>query len=158
MTCSCSSKAASAAPAAATQLGLSLGNHLAGIGSDKFYVPGSVLRTKVDPTDWVAWGMDADLDVMFNNSPTYKVPEGDAAKGLKKVAWFDTNKPLRSGWAFGQEHLDGGVAVAEAPIGKGHLVLCGPQVLFRGEPDGTFKFLFNSIMQAGANAQAGTKQ
>jgi len=133
----------------ATQLGLPVSNHLAGIGSDKFYVPGSVLRTKVDPNDWVAWGMDADLDIMFNNSATYKIPDGDAAKGLKKVAWFDGKTPLRSGWAWGQENLDGGVAVATAQVGKGHIVLCGPQVLFRGEPDGTFKFLFNSIVQSG---------
>jgi hypothetical protein len=95
---------------------------------------------------------------MYSNSPTFKLPEGDAAKGLTKVVWFDSKTPLRSGWAWGQENLEGGVAVAEAPVGKGRIVLCGPLVLFRGEPDGTFKFLFNSIMQASANAQAGTKQ
>jgi hypothetical protein len=142
----------------ATQLGLNPGNHLAGLGSDKFFVPYSVLRTRVDTTNWLAWGLDDTLDVMYSNSPTFKLPEGDAAKGLTKVVWFDSKTPLRSGWAWGQENLEGGVAVAEAPVGKGRIVLCGPLVLFRGEPDGTFKFLFNSIMQASANAQAGTKQ
>jgi hypothetical protein len=41
------------------------------------------------------------------------------------------------------------VAVAEAEIGKGRLVLFGPQILFRGQPHGTFKLLFNGIMRAG---------
>ena len=44
----------------------------------------------------------------------------------------------------------GGVAIAEAEVGKGKLILCGPQILFRGQPHGTFKFLFNAIAQAGA--------
>jgi hypothetical protein len=35
--------------------------------------------------------------------------------------------------------MDSGVAVAEAAVGDGRLVLCGPQVLFRGQPDGMFK-------------------
>lgn len=73
---------------------------------------------------------------------------GDAAQGLKRVAWFDGKTPLRSGWAWGQENLDGGVAIAEAPYGEGRVVLVGPQILFRGQPHGTFKFLFNAITQA----------
>jgi hypothetical protein len=64
------------------------------------------------------------------------------------VAWFDSKTPLRSGWAWGQEHLEGGVAVAEARVGKGTLVLFGPEILFRAQPHGTFKFLFNGIVQS----------
>src|SRR5439155_15172325 len=100
----------------ARQLGVPVQNHLADVGREKFFVPGSVLRTKVDPTAWVAWGMDEDLDVMFRNSPTFKLTDDDAAKGVKKVAWFDGKTPLRSGWAWGQQHLEGGVAVVEAPV------------------------------------------
>ena len=92
--------------------------------------------------------MDEQVDVMFSSSPVFKLP--DDAKGLKRVAWYDGKTPLRSGWAWGQEHLDGGVAIAEAEVGKGKLVLCGPQILFRGQPHGTFKFLFNAIVQSGA--------
>jgi hypothetical protein len=132
----------------ARQLGLPLGNQLANVSNTSFYVPGSVLRTKVDPSNWLTWGLSDTVDVMFNNSPTFKVPEGEEAKGLKKIAWFDSKTPLRSGWAWGQEKLDGGVAVAEAQIGKGQLVLCGPQVTFRAQPHGTFKYLFNSITRA----------
>ena len=49
-----------------------------------------------------------------------------------KLAWFDTKTPLRSGWAWGQQYLDGGIAMIDAKVGAGHLTLFGPQILFPG--------------------------
>ena len=40
----------------------------------------------------------------------------------------------------------------DAPLGKGRVLLFGPQILQRAQPHGTFKFLFNSIVQAGVRA------
>lgn len=140
----------------ADHLGLPLSNHLATkdtdgkektLGRDKFYVPGSLVRAKVDPASPLAWGMDEQVDMMFLSSPVFRMPEGEA-KGVKRVAWYDGKTTLRSGWAWGQEHLDGGAAVAEAEVGKGRLVVCGPQILFRGQPHGTLKFLFNALIGA----------
>jgi hypothetical protein len=138
-------------------LGLPVGNYLVAkdregketpLPREKFYVPGSVLRVRVDNTNPLAWGLGEEADVMFQASPTFRLPEGGGA-GLRRVAWFDSKTPLRSGWAWGQEHLEGGVAIAEARVGKGTLVLFGPEILFRAQPHGTFKFLFNGIVQAG---------
>ena len=53
--------------------------------------------------------------------------------------------PLRSGWAWGQHYLAGGAAVVEASVGKGKVFLFGPEITFRAQPHGTFKFLFNGI-------------
>ncbi len=139
----------------ARQLGLPLGNHLAvqedgaekALPRDKFFVPSSVLRVRVDPSHPLAWGMPDEVDVMFANSPTFRLPKGK--KGGPKVAWFDSKTPLRSGWAWGQEHLEGGVAVTEMPVGQGRLVVFGPQITFRAQPHGTFKLLFNGIVRAG---------
>jgi hypothetical protein len=114
------------------------------LGRDKFYVPGSVLQTKVDNASPLAWGMGDTADVMFSGSPTFRI--GKDAKDLKRVAWYADKTPLRSGWAWGQENLADGTAVIDATVGKGRLVMCGPQVLFRGQPHGTFKFLFNGIV------------
>jgi hypothetical protein len=136
----------------AAKLDVPIGNHLLvkdqPLSREKYYVPPSVLRVRVDPKEPLAWGMPAEVDVMFANSPTFKLPP--EAEGLRRVAWFDTKTPLRSGWAWGQEHLEGGVAIAEAQVGAGRLVLFGPQVLFRAQPHGTFKMVFNAIIQAGA--------
>jgi hypothetical protein len=140
-----------------TTLGLPMANHLVTkdadgkerpLGRDKFYVPASVLRVKVDPTHPLAWGMGDEVDVMFEGSPTFRLKEDAEKNGLAKVAWFAGKMPLRSGWAFGQEALDGGVAIIDADVGKGKLVLFGPQILFRAQPHGTFKFFFNAIERA----------
>ena len=67
---------------------------------------------------------------------------------MKPIAWFDTDAPLRSGWAWGQHYLEGGVTMAEASIGRGKLYLFGPEILFRSQPHGTFRFFFNSLLDA----------
>ena len=68
------------------------------------------------------------------------------------MAWFDTKEPLRSGWAWGQHYLEGGAAAVEATVGKGKVFLFGPEITFRAQPHGTFKFLFNSIYYGTAQA------
>jgi hypothetical protein len=69
---------------------------------------------------------------------------------VKPVAWFTGKTTLESGWAWGQELLDGGVAVAEAKVGEGKVFVMGPEVTFRGEPHATFKLMFNAVIYGGA--------
>ena len=124
---------------------------------EEYYIPSSVLQVRVNNKHPLAFGMKERVDVFFNNSPVFRLlPEADK-KGVLPVAWFDSDKPLRSGWAWGQHRLYGGVAVAEAKVGKGQLFLFGPEVLFRGQSHGTFKFIFNGIYLGGAQSvQLGT--
>jgi len=61
------------------------------------------------------------------------------------VAWYSSAHPLRSGWAWGEQALDQSVAIAEAKVGKGTLMMFGPEITFRGQPHGTFGFLFNGL-------------
>jgi hypothetical protein len=75
----------------------------------------------------------------------FRLAEGAAAAGVRSIATFDGPTPLRSGWAWGQKYLDGGVIAIEARIGRGRVVLYGPEILQRAQPHGTFKLLFNAI-------------
>jgi len=113
--------------------------------NDKFYVPGSVLRVQVDTTRSVSFGVSRDVDVFYDNSPAFRLGADAAAKGVRPLAWFPNGTPLRSGWAWGQSYLDGAVEAVEAPVGKGTLYLFAPEITFRGQPHGTFKWLFNGI-------------
>ena len=63
----------------AAQLKLPVADHLASrdakgnarsLPRDKFYIPGSVLRVKLDPKQPIAWGLPEQIDVMFSASPT----------------------------------------------------------------------------------------
>ena len=112
---------------------------------EKFYVPGSVMRVAVDNTQPITAGMPKYVDVFFDDSPVFRLEPDAAARGVKPLAWFDTATPLRSGWAWGQNYLQGGTAMAQADVGAGKLYLFGPEILFRGQPAGTFKLLFNGI-------------
>jgi hypothetical protein len=109
---------------------------------EKYYVPGSILRVRVDNTTPLAYGFGSEVDVFFDNSPVLRLMPDAAAR---RVAWFASASPLRSGWAWGQHHLANGVAAAEVTLGRGRVLLFGPQITFRAQPHGTFKFLFNGI-------------
>jgi hypothetical protein len=136
------------------QLGLPIGDHLVemtprgerALPRDKFYVPGSVLRVAVDNTHPVAWGMEREVDVMYDNSPVLRLEPAASRAGVRPAAWFASAAPLRSGWAWGQHYLEGGTVAAGAPLGKGSVYLFGPEITFRAQPHGTFKFLFNSLL------------
>jgi hypothetical protein len=108
----------------------------------KFYVPGSILSVAVDSTNAIAWGMNSRADIFYDNNPAFRI---ESRPGVQRVAWFDSAQPLRSGWAWGQKALEGAAEIVTAPLGKGSVVLYGPQVHFRGQTHGAFRFLFNGI-------------
>jgi len=121
-------------------------NQVEGLPQAKYYIPGSVLRVKVDTSAPLAHGLDEYLDVFFNNDPVFKMP--DPIVNATRVAWFDSKTPLRSGWAWGQEALDQGIAVVDLnPRGAGgHVYAFGPEILFRSQPHGSYKLFFNGLL------------
>jgi hypothetical protein len=113
---------------------------------EKFYIPGSILQVAVEPSVKANWGMKNKADVYFNNSPVFKVQPAAIANGsITPLAWFASDKTLRSGWAFGQAYLQDGVAAFEAKIGEGKLFVYGPEITFRGQTHSTYKMLFNQL-------------
>jgi len=119
---------------------------------EKYYVPGSLLKVEIDNHNPLAYGMPLEAVVFFDNSPVFKLRPNAATQGISAVAWFTGTKPLVSGWAWGEQLLDGGTAVAEASLGRGKLFLLGPEVTFRGQSHGTFKLLFNALYAGSAEA------
>jgi len=115
----------------------------------RFYVPGSVLRVSVDNMTPLAYGFGRQVDVFFDDSPAFTLGPNAVANGVSTVAWYESDSPLRSGWAWGQSYLKGSAAVVDAPLGKGRILLFGPEITFRAQSHGTFKFLFNGIYYAG---------
>jgi hypothetical protein len=113
---------------------------------EKFYIPGSIMRVNVDSTQSASWGMGSEADVYFAASPVFKISPDAISNGeVKPKAWFGSDKTLRSGWAWGQEYLQDGVAAFSASVGKGTLYAFGPEITFRSQTHGTFKFLFNQL-------------
>jgi hypothetical protein len=120
---------------------------------EKYYVPGSILEARIDNTQPLAYGMEPEAMVFYDESPAFRLEPAAAAAGVKPIAWYDSPTPLRSGWAWGQQYLNQAVSIAEASLGKGHVVLFGNEVLWRGQPHGTFKLFFNSLYYGSATPQ-----
>jgi len=114
--------------------------------NEKFYIPGSVMQITLDPSQSNTWGMKSSADVYFDDSPVFNItPEAQTKGVIKPIAWFASDKTLRSGWAWGQSYLKNGIAAFDAQIGKGKLIAYGPEITFRAQTHGTFKLVFNQL-------------
>jgi hypothetical protein len=114
---------------------------------EEFFVPGSLLEVSEVTESPVMAGMPGSFIVNFARSPVFSVET--EAPGLRVLAGYGANS-LRSGWAWGQEKLQGGAALVEADVGEGTLYLFGPQVTFRGQPHETFPLVFNGVLLSAA--------
>jgi hypothetical protein len=120
---------------------------------EQYYIPGSVLRMSVDNSTPLGYGFEPQVDVFFDNSPAFRLGQSNSPG---RVAWFSSARPLRSGWAWGQQYLENSVAVVDARLGRGRVLLFGPEINFRAQSHGTFKFLFNAIYYATAESVSGS--
>ena len=135
--------------------GLPVENHLVdGDGEpltrEEYFTPGSVLDMKVEQGSPLAHGFADRANVLFSHSPTFSLQPGAESRGVRRIGWFDSANPLRSGWAWGEQYLEGGVGAIEADYGSGKIFLFGPKITFRAQPHGTFGFLFNGIYYGAA--------
>jgi hypothetical protein len=142
------------AMAYAQQFNIPVSNHLVENGQalprDKFYAPGCVLELAVDASNPLAHGVGSKVDVFFDNDPVF-APKAGSGVDMRAVAWFASPTPLRSGWAWGEKYFDKGIGMIESNVGKGHVFVFGPEILFRAQPHGTFKFFFNSLYLSSAS-------
>ena len=116
------------------------------LGRDKFYTPGSILQMTVDNDQAATSGLNKLTDVYFDNSPVFKLNPNAVSSGIiKPLAWFGTDKILRSGWSWGETYLKNGITAFEATVGKGKLYAFTPEIAFRAQSQGTFKLLFNQL-------------
>jgi len=114
--------------------------------SEKFYIPGSVLTVRLDSTLASCRGMESSADIIFDSSPVFRIKPGAINNmTIRPIAWYSSDQPLRSGWAWGQQYLKDGVAAFEANVGSGKLYAFGPEITFRSQTYSTFKLIFNLL-------------
>jgi hypothetical protein len=157
----------------ATQLATELlrvpvSNALDGLPRDKFFCPGSLLRVRVNATHPLGYGMPDEAAANFVHSQAFATGK-EALKGrdgektgladdeiarrvgempVTVVASYSDNVVLLSGWILGDDYVRNRGAVCEVAYGQGRIVLLGFRVQHRGQPHGTFKFLFNAIYRS----------
>jgi hypothetical protein len=139
--------------------GLPVSDHLIKDGQplsrEDYFIPGSLIDMQLDNTSPLTHGMGARAPVMFRRSRVFTLER--RAQGVRAIGSFDSATPLLSGWAWGQEHLEGGVGALEADYGRGKLLIYGPNLTFRAQPHGMFPLLFNGIYYGAAKDRPATE-
>ena len=117
-----------------------------------FSCPGSLLRVRMDPSHHLAFGMREEAHAFFASSPAFQTsvpPRVDIDRRV--VARYDEEESaLASGFLNQPDKLKGRAALVEVVWGKGRIVLFGFRPQHRAQSYGTFKVLFNAIVQATA--------
>jgi glutamine amidotransferase-like uncharacterized protein len=119
------------------------------VAASEFYIPGSILKIRVDPATPIGYGMPSEAAAFFINSPAFEVLQQQA--DVQVVASYPPTGLLLSGWLLGGRFIAGRAAVVDAKLGRGRVVLLGFRTEHRGQPHGTFKLLFNAILSRGTN-------
>ena len=126
------------------RLGVPVRNVLQGVPSRQFYCPGSILRTQLDTSSNLTFGMEKDSLAWFEQSPAFEVLD---EKSVRVIARYPNDEnPLLSGWILGDQLIRGKAALVEAKIGKGRVILFGFRPQYRAQSLATFPLLFNAIL------------
>ncbi len=162
---------------AISQFGLPVRDIVAGASTKNFSIPGSLLRAKVDSDDPLAIGMDEEiavnfvrgsafaplsqtgcLDDLLNTRHCNEIARGGRpVKVFAETDYFDSivnyaeSDVLMSGWAEGTRHIAGKSALARVSLGEGQVFLFGFRPQFRGQPRGTYKLMFNALLESAAD-------
>jgi hypothetical protein len=118
------------------------------LASEEYYAPGSVHQVRVEHGSPITHGLGDRVNILHSRSPVFRVDEN--ATNVRVLARYDSDQPLLSGWAWGQENLEGGASMLEADVGQGKLFMFGPKITFRGQAHATFPLLFNGIFYGSA--------
>lgn len=121
-----------------------------GLPRTEFYVPGSILRLRLDTSHPIASGMPKESIAWAEDSPVFEVVSsslsGISASKVHVVAWYPRDRePLLSGWLLGANRLKGKAALVEATIGKGRIILFGFRPQYRGQSLATYPLFFNAL-------------
>jgi hypothetical protein len=139
-----------AAALATERLGVPVRNPIGGMSDKEFFVPGSSLRVRFDPTQPLAYGMPRDTTVLFFESVAFDINNSIANDRIAVVARYHDRDLLRGGWLDGEEHLARLPALLDVSYGKGRIAMIGFRAQNRAQTHGTFKVLFNALYRAGA--------
>lgn len=131
------------------QFNLPLRNVLEGVKSSEFYCPGSIVSLELDNRNPIAAALSATLPAYFINSSAY-VAAADA--NVRVIARYAKENVLLSGWLLGEDKLRGQIALAEAGVGKGRVVLFGFRPQHRGQSWGTLPLIWNTLSTAASGS------
>jgi hypothetical protein len=128
---------------AISRLKLPVKDATAGLNRQSFFAGTSLLNVAVDPGHRVMAGMPERAAVFFSSSPAFEPLEGFNGTVLAR---YPESGVLASGFLLGESVLAGKAAALDVPYGNGRVILLGFRPQWRGQPFGTFRIIFNSLL------------
>jgi hypothetical protein len=136
------------------QFKLPLRNIVTGLPRTDFFVPGSILRIKLDTSHPLAKGMQKESIAWAEDSPVFEITDRSThetsvpASSVHVIAWYPTNRdPLLSGWLLGGHRIRGKASLVEVAIGKGKMILFGFRPQYRAQSLASYPLFFNAILR-----------
>jgi hypothetical protein len=127
-------------------LSLPVKNVLAGVRSNDFYAPGSIIKVDLDRANPLTGGVTAPVSgVWFETSPAFDVTDSTRAQVVARYPSGSAD-PLLSGWLLGGEKLGGKAAMVDVSRGKGHVILYGFRPQYRAQSIATFPLIWNALL------------
>jgi hypothetical protein len=129
------------------KLGVRARNILEKTTTKQFWCPGSTLKVIFDTTNPLAYGMPKDgLALYLQGDPVFEVLPSQTNEHYSVVVSYKDRELLQSGWLVGEGNITGKAAMLSAEMGKGKVILIGFRAQHRAQTHGTFKLLFNSLL------------
>ncbi len=131
---------------ATEKMGLAVRNVVKDLTPKDFYCPGSTLRTEFDRCHPLAYGMPDEGLVLFWGGMAFDISPSEFNERYEPVARYPERDVLQSGWLIGEEKIAGKIAMLSAEFRKGKVIMIGFRPQHRSQTNGTFKLLFNALM------------
>jgi hypothetical protein len=113
----------------------------------ELWCPGSTLRVKFDNTNPLAYGMPEEgLAVYLAGNPAFEVVPSLRNANYEAPVRYVERDLLESGWLLGEQVLANKAAMLAANKGQGRVVMIGFRAQHRAQTHGTFKLVFNALV------------
>jgi glutamine amidotransferase-like uncharacterized protein len=86
------------------------------------------------------------LALYLQGDPVFEITPSSTNEKYQVIASYEKREILQSGWLVGENNITGKAAMISAEMGKGKVVLVGFRTQHRAQTYGTFKLLFNSLV------------
>jgi hypothetical protein len=139
------------------RFGLPLRNVVAGLPAKEFWSPGSTLRVRFDAQHPLAYGMPPEGFALFlAGSQAYEVTSTEASQDVEIFSTYVERDILQSGWLLGEQVIAKKAAAVAVKHGDGTVVLIGFRPQHRDQTHGTFKLVFNALLNRQASRTPAT--
>ena len=129
------------------RFGLPLRNVVAGLPSKEFWSPGSTLRVRFDTEHPLAYGMPREgLCAVPRRQPGVRGDLARTSQDVEIVSTYVDREILQSGWLLGEQVIAKKAAAVTVKHGAGRVVLLGFRPQHRDQTHGTFKLVFNALL------------